>query len=1080
MKRPIEFITASAGSGKTYRLVDIVSKEINGDECSPQNVVATTFTVAAASELREKLSSRLFSEGHHEKAILLESGLIGTVHSVCYDLLSRFALEASLSPEITILDDAQSQILLSQAFDQIFPDDGAEELDDLSNLSDLLGQRGKMSQNHNWRGDILTIVENARINGINPSELPSMATESWHEMQSALPSSTDEDLDQQLENTIRQALSELDPAPSQKNAQRCLYLLKESLEALEKKSITWDHWDRLTDPKPAAAERESLAPVSEVAERWVEHPRLHRHLKKYLKQTFSIAQNLYEKFIEIKQKKGVADYGDLEKETLTLLKLESVRNRLKETIDLLVVDEFQDTSPIQLALFMQLAECAKRTVWVGDIKQAIYGFRNADPELISNAVRDKTVVKSARLDHSWRSVPDLVFFVNELFTSVFARNLKLPEDEVRLAPKRKQNNASGPAIHITEIISNEFTRSTPQKLKRLTKRKRSATTADSIKAFLDSEHKIGDEEESDPHKKQRIVEARDIAVLTRTNGHAQAIAKELRIRGIDVSLACNGLLKTPEVRLAIACLRVVADPYDSLAVAEVMALEGNHLPEEWIPDRIGYNYDQNLKDPWGTSGDIKSQAICALVNAQTLPEARTASPRLLFELCYDIADLPKMISRWGPTQQRAEQRLLNLSGFRELIEKYQETMSTTACPVTLTGLFSWFEDIADDPKNRPQDKCPVDPDINAVYVGTYHGSKGLEWPVVFTTELDTETRTRLFALQAHNDQSQFTLSNPLANRNLRQWITPLPNKKNNLVKQALEQSKIGQAAMEKAISEDIRLLYVGFTRARDILVLIHDPATPCGWLNLADKEERLLGSQDTITLNDDTLPILNNSVVYEEYEYQSKPSGNVTYPAGSSIKTDRLPLTITASSQAPRETSVVTNTIEFGQGVHLSGQINDRDYGDAMHRIIAAEIRTPDHPNRIDRAARLLSHYQLEENITAQQAIETSDQYRNWIETTYCPHEQIAELPFDHITTEGQQVSGFIDHLLLTSNGPVIIDHKVYRGKRSELEKKALTFSGQLALYRQVIEAKYPDLPTPSLCLHFVTKGVLMEIKETS
>ncbi|MDB4408194.1 hypothetical protein N9150_03140 [Akkermansiaceae bacterium] len=164
-----------------------------------------------------------------------------------------------------------------------------------------------------------------------------------------------------------------------------------------------------------------------------------------------------------------------------------------------------------------------------------------------------------------------------------------------------------------------------------------------------------------------------------------------------------------------------------------------------------------------------------------------------------VTDPPDLLPRcWGPTQQRAEQRLLNLSGFRELIEKYQETMSTTACPVTLTGLFSWFEDIADDPKNRPQDKCPVDPDINAVYVGTYHGSKGLEWPVVFTTELDTETRTRLFALQAHNDQSQFTLSNPLANRNLRQWITPLPNKKNNLVRQALEQSKIGQAAMEKS------------------------------------------------------------------------------------------------------------------------------------------------------------------------------------------------------------------------------------------------------------------------------------------
>ena len=76
MKSSIEFITASAGSGKTYRLVETVTQAIESGHCRPNAVIATTFTTAAANELRERLASNLYKKGRHDDAILLEAGMI--------------------------------------------------------------------------------------------------------------------------------------------------------------------------------------------------------------------------------------------------------------------------------------------------------------------------------------------------------------------------------------------------------------------------------------------------------------------------------------------------------------------------------------------------------------------------------------------------------------------------------------------------------------------------------------------------------------------------------------------------------------------------------------------------------------------------------------------------------------------------------------------------------------------------------------------------------------------------------------------------------------------------------------------
>ena len=105
---------------------------------------------------------------------------------------------------------------------------------------------------------------------------------------------------------------------------------------------------------------------------------------------------------------------------------------------LLLVDEFQDTSPIQLALFLKLANCAKAIYWVGDIKQAIYGFRGSDTELMEAILQALGGMRGSKeiLGSSWRSTEPLVQIVNEVFKDAFAGSLK-PE-EIELKPERKE------------------------------------------------------------------------------------------------------------------------------------------------------------------------------------------------------------------------------------------------------------------------------------------------------------------------------------------------------------------------------------------------------------------------------------------------------------------------------------------------------------------------------------------------------------------------------------------------------------------------------------------------------------------
>ncbi len=142
-------------------------------------------------------------------------------------------------------------------------------------------------------------------------------------------------------------------------------------------------WLRLSKEKATKKSESHAARVRDAAQCYEVHADFHADIRGYIDRLYAIAAGTLERFQTLKTQRGLIDFTDMEQLTLRALDNAVVVERLDDELELLLVDEFQDTNPMQLALFMKLARIATRVIFVGDVKQAIYAFRGCDPELVS-------------------------------------------------------------------------------------------------------------------------------------------------------------------------------------------------------------------------------------------------------------------------------------------------------------------------------------------------------------------------------------------------------------------------------------------------------------------------------------------------------------------------------------------------------------------------------------------------------------------------------------------------------------------------------------------------------------------------
>jgi ATP-dependent exoDNAse (exonuclease V) beta subunit len=428
---------------------------LNGTE--PERVLATTFTNRAAAELLERGREFLLAAGRAEEALRLMLARIGTVNGVFGRMVGEFALEQGRSPVLAVVPEGAQARLFRIAADGVI----GQHAPVLSALADRFGfTEGQANTRTDWRKILANLVGVARLNGLGREALAASAERSWQTLRVALPApeATAEALDAALAKAAEEALSALDEGDGSDKTDKAIAALKDARQFLFGRApAPWSLWARLSKVEAAKTSDDTLAPMREAAAAHPRHPRLHEDLETFIRTIFAAAGEALEEAQTFKRRRGLVDFVDQEAEALALLAEPPVAARIAAGTDLLLVDEFQDTSPIQLALFMRLAGLVPRTLFVGDPKQAIYGFRGADPELVAavaDAIARETGTSPETLGKNRRSRPGLVALANAVFGTALPP-LGIPAEQVTVTAQRDDAPGQDEPLHLWRVIGSK-------------------------------------------------------------------------------------------------------------------------------------------------------------------------------------------------------------------------------------------------------------------------------------------------------------------------------------------------------------------------------------------------------------------------------------------------------------------------------------------------------------------------------------------------------------------------------------------------------------------------------------------------
>ena len=1031
----VRSIAAGAGTGKTTELTRVIRESIINGQCRPNAIIGTTFTIKAAGELVERVRQEFFKSGQVELGERLTESLLGTVDSVCLRLLTRFAFEAGISPDIQIIAETEAKALRGSAIEDSC---SLLEIQTIERLGERLCQ--KEGYDLNWKDRIGAIAEKARENAISPIQLRAMASQSSQELLGffSAPAPLGPPLDAALAQAIQTALQKL-PAPKDltKTTIEYIELLKECRRDLVEGRLKWSQWVKLSKETPAKLSLAEAQPVIAAAQRYEEHPQLRADIEQYTHSLFEFAARALTLYQERKGERGLLDFVDLEQLTLELLQQSAVAEVIREEFDLLVVDEFQDTNPIQLALFIRLAALVKHgAVWVGDVKQAIYGFRGSDPALMDAVLASVAPERMPTLGVTYRARPELVQIFNDLFVPAFARDLGLERKDVELRANRPLNAALPVPLEFWVLSSGEVKNNGLPKQPDNVPAARAL--AEGVVQLLANSNRIEDRDSG----QLRPLQLRDIAVLCRTNGGAVAVAEALQERSLPVTLGTGGMLSTPEACLTMACLRRMADPGDTLATAEIIALEAEHTPEQWLEDRLSYlaaHPEDKYGSGWGLQPPLANSSVTALHQAHEYLGQSTPAEAL--DMALGAGNVLATISRWGPSENRSAQRRANIERLRGLALQYERSCAATHRPTTIAGFVFWCKELG----AQELDLKATDQRADSIHVLTYHTAKGLEWPVVICNDLGNEHRTNLWEPTVRQERP-FEARDPLANRHIAFWPWPFGGQQKDIpLKDRIENATVSREAKSAAAREELRLLYVGFTRARDMLVLAVREAQPTAWLDLLDAPWlRPLGEARTPVsglLGPSKVPFCTRTIEPPATIERPEAATNYHWFPAPVISTPRLPASIVPSKQSLMASAKVVQTIDSGDRLPITGKVEENIFGDALHALFAAEFINPQHPERLIAIKRILAAYSLEQNIKAEDVALMLDRFAAQLDNLFQPKTILVETPFLSLNSHGQRTSGYIDLLLETSKGAVIIDHKSFLGKESRLAgQSALLF----------------------------------------
>ena len=1001
----VEFIKASAGSGKTFSLMGRVEKLVVDEKMPVTAILATTFTVKAANELKSRIRRELLGKDRIEEAQQVEDALIGTVDSICGRLLSDYAIDAGENPSMSVLPEENAEDFLKRALHETI----SNRMGAMAPLAARLG-----FDDDSWMGVVRSIIDSARSNAMDKEKLAA-AKDYSIEVAKKIYDGTDETL--KLEGIKVELQPILEGAKDVSDA-----LAKDEAKAkkdfgaglcgfcalvMDYDSESWKKALALSNKnnKPSARNNQSelleksLAVHESIGKRLLHSKALQQDVCNFITEIFSIAQEGLNKFQAYKSEFGLVDFVDQETKILCLLNSargEALRKALRDRIKIVMVDEFQDTNPLQLAVFLKLHEIVGRSIWVGDPKQSIYSFRGADPSFMAEIMKgledaNKEKVNSGKeslihvLPYSWRSRENLVAFSNEVFALAFADT---PPEDVKLDIHPEELNKEkrkGGRISVWQKKA-EYRYGIEAVLSDLASR---------VKSLFDGEH-------------PRIGQYKDLAILLRSNNECFKLSLALQREGLPVSVGGGQLKDDPIAYLGMCAYRRAYSLKDTVA---------EEILRRYVSD---VDFDANA--------DVE----------------QNLTPLELLEMAlvsYGVDDYVRRSSN-------VEHGMATLEALRDLCREYMSDCALRGTAARQEGFIRYFNEA------KKEGAAAVGGDC--IQVMTYHKAKGLEWPVVVLSSLDYEPNSSPFGVRVIQDGA-FDATQPLENRTLQYVPAPFGAKRKDEIspfkdKGIDEFDKQLREVQAREKEEAKRLMYVGVTRAKDEVIFFAkretlrtnpDGVSKIAWLEALSDQSIFA---DNFNMKDGAVKWKIGPDAREfdvDMELLTERKGDCEMPpqAGwsDSIGKEEKPLhpafRVSPSSLEGMETgATVGEKIEMSSGMGVTLFSRPSDLGDCVHAYMAAAVPARDENRQL--AEGVIARWCLDDVVDADKLVQAGIQLRKFIDERWPGAVVHAEVPMSIVFPTGQVSEGFIDMLVETEAGYVIIDHKMLCSLRRQLGRK--------------------------------------------
>ena len=1059
------FITAGAGSGKTYRITTDVAKMVNNEniKLKPDQVIMTTFTKAAAQELREKAKKELVNLGLHDEAQQMEHALIGTVHSVANSFLTKYWYLLGITPDAAAMDEDEVSIYRDHSLKGIL---SKEERSFLFKYADTYEPKfgredPKPGINYEfWKKDLCQVLDYIKWYDISDEQLTKSLDTTQSIIDCLQPRPT-ESLNDMLTDSFYQEVETFFAlarrvTDNQRNAKTFYYSLKDCKEVtpnivdsfLSHKNLgITSQGERYTLDGPATQKLTNFLIGTTLYT--TENSENHR---KYAEIIFSLAKRWQKEYRKYKDEHHLIDFNDMEELFLKLLDMEEVKQDIQSRFKWLFVDEFQDSNPMQVRIFETLS-LLLNTVYVGDKKQAIYGFRGSDTELttaVADSISDKDPLK-----HSYRSIEPLVNFSNTLFLNIFSN---MPKDDVRLTMPKEKDKGN------RDIVEKPLRLWPYEKDEELSLQIQQLILREDIKPC-------------------------DIAVLAKTNANLDKLADELRKLKVPVCREASNIKDSRTGRLLKALLTLVNSPSNQLARAEVayLASPGYHITKI-IEHRLDHLAD---KESSATSYLNEIPVLKRLNQLQQFRSEEQAeysmnllgyqSISALVESLVIELDLYSLVQSW----ENAQTEEANLQAFIELARKYEDISTKLAKPATVTGFIDFFT-------NQKQKGALND---DGVRLFTYHKSKGLEWKVVILMSLNDDAANETdIAMQSmlgchyhRKEQPTPENINPPMTISLVRNIYGTSNIARSAVTARLQKHPLWDTVRDHEIAEAARLLYVGVTRARNILILASikkDGVLNLNWF-------RSVGINKMNLQHDSQTEIdpLNIGITFDVETIN--PDDMRTWPEQKLNKVHQL-----AHDPAPLDNVLFIAPSKAGKTPHDIVTINGNDIrmevryntkgdedalmGDFIHQVFCC----CDDGITEKQITELRDSYGFtEKNISEPKLL--LDAWNYLVDTLEKQYGKAIkrhhEKPFRHLNENGHIVSGYIDLVWEAEDGYVVVDYKTCPGAYDLVFKPGSEHyvgchGDQLDCYQRALEADNNKKKVKARVIYYPVTRYVVEV----